>query len=404
MSTEDPLQREIDEALQDVRLQDLGPDGEPAPERGRGKRPDGLVPGTVVGVNQDDVIVELGPRMQGVCSLREFDEPPQPGARHHFKLAGREDDLWLLSLREAREIAAWSDLAVGSLVKARVSGQNTGGLELKIGSHAAFMPASQVALGRDEDLSRHIGETMTCEVLEIDRSRDRVVLSRRKVLERERDEARRASAGRLEVGARVSGKVTRVEAYGAFVDIGGGLEGLLHVKNLSHQRVEDVSQVLSVGQPIEVAVLSIEEGGRRVGLGRKQLEPDPWDGLALRLGEDSLHVGRVTRVTDFGAFVELAPGVEGLLHVSQLGPERVRKVSERVKVGDEVSVRVLSIDPSARRLSLSRLDARGALLGSDEAVEAEVIDEVLERSSRQTSLGTNLGDLFKKALDRREGR
>ena len=336
--------------------------------------------------------------MQGVVSLREFDEPPEVGSTQRFTLRGREDDLWLLSVRGAIEIAAWQDLQPGSLVKARVSGQNTGGLELKIGKHDAFMPASHVSLDRDDDPSAYIGQTLTCEVLEVDSGRKRVVLSRRKVLGRERDEARRETAGRLHTGMVLTGKVTRIESFGAFVDVGGGLEGLLHVSNISHKRVENPEDVLEKGKEVEVKVLEIKEGGKRIGLGMKQLEPDPWEGITERIPIDSVHNGTVTRLADFGAFVELQPGLEGLLHVSQLGTgERVRRIQDVLKVGQEVSVRVLSIDTSQGRMSLSRLDSRGAILGSEEAVEAHVIDAVLARSSGQ-GISTNLGDLFKKAL------
>lgn len=397
-SEDDRLSREIDQALEGVNLQELD-DGENMPDRTKGG--DRLYKGVIVGVTGDDVIVELGPRMQGVVSLREFDEPPEVGATQRFTLRGREDDLWLLSVREAQAIAAWQDLQPGSLVKARVSGQNTGGLQLKIGSHDAFMPASQVSLDRDDDPSAYIGQTLTCEVLEIDGGRKRVVLSRRRVLERERDEARRETAGRLHTGMILTGKITRVESFGGFVDLGGGLEGLLHVSNISHKRVESASDVLSKGQEVEVKVLEIKEGGKRIGLGMKQLEPDPWEGITERLPIDSVHEGTVTRLADFGAFVELQPGLDGLLHVSQLGTERVRRVRDVLAVGQVVSVRVLAIDLSQGRISLSRLDSRGAILGSDEAVEADVIDDVLARSSGQ-GISTNLGDLFKKALGERK--
>jgi len=160
------------------------------------------------------------------------------------------------------------------------------------------------------------------------------------------------------------------------VDLGGGIEGLLHVSNLSHRRVEHPAEVLKVGQDIEVQILSIEEGGKRIGLGRKQLEADPWENAQERFHEDKVVTGTVRRLANFGAFVELEPGLEGLLHVSQLGPGRIHHASEVIKAGEEVSVRVLTIDVHARRISLSRLDPRGALLGSDEAAAAAVAVEI----------------------------
>ncbi|MCP3917768.1 MAG: S1 RNA-binding domain-containing protein [bacterium] len=393
---DDALDREIDAALQDVDLQGMTAHAEEETRTAGGDR---LYDGVIEGINGDDVIVDLGPRMQGVVSLREFDEPPEVGSKHKFTLRGREDDLWLLSMRDALAIAQWEELTVDSLVRARVSGQNQGGLELKIGKHDAFMPASQVSLSREDDISSYIGQTLTCQVLEIDRNRKRVVLSRRRILERERMEALSDSAGRLHPGVQLTGKVTRIESFGAFVDVGGGLEGLVHVSNISRKRVDDPNDVLTKGQEVQVQVLEIKEGGKRIGLGMKQLEPDPWDSINERLSVDRQITGSVTRLADFGAFVEVEPGLEGLLHVSQLGRERVRRASDVLKVGEEVTVRIQAIDESARRISLSRLDPRGALLGSDEAVESDVIDEVLDRSRDQAALGTNLGSLFKKALD-----
>lgn len=393
----DPLDREIEAALDGVDLQEIRrADEEPAVE-GR----DRLYPGVVAGVSGDDVIVELGPRMQGVVSTREFETPPSVGDRHRFLLRGREDDLWILSLREAQEIAAWDDIEPGSLVRARVSGQNQGGLELKIGRHDAFMPASQVTVGREEDIASFLGQTLVCEVLEVDKKRGRCVVSRRRVQERERQEALQESLGKLHAGMVVTGKVSRMESFGAFVDLGNGVEGLLHVSNVSRRRVSDPKEVLTEGQEVRVQVLEIKENGRRIGLGMKQLEPDPWDDVEARYHADAQVAGRVVRITDFGAFIELEPGLEGLLHVSQLGRERVRRVDEVLKLGDEVTVRVQGVDAPARRLSLSRLDSRGALLGSDEAVDSDVIDAALAKPGDE-GLRTNLGALFRRALENKE--
>jgi len=352
----------------------------------------------VAGVSGDDVFIDLGPRRQGVAPMVEFEEPPQVGETHRFAVRGREDELWLLSLTEARELAAWDDLEVGSHVKARVSGQNQGGLTLKIGKNEAFMPLSQVSINRDLDASTLIGQTIVCEVLEVDRGRKRCLLSRRRVEEGERAAAVQEAVGKLHPGVILTGKVTRVEAFGAFIDVGNGLEGLCHVSNISRQRVNDVNDVLTVGQEVQVKVLEIKEGGKRIGLGMKQLEPDPWDEVEHRYHVDGQVSGKVTRIADFGAFVELEPGLEGLLHVSQLGQDRVRKVSDAVKVGEEVTVRIQAIEVGARRISLSRLDSRGAVLGSDEAVDASVIDENLARPDDK-GLSTNLGSLFKRALE-----
>jgi ribosomal protein S1 len=398
-SKPDPLSREVEAALDGVRLQELDASGRmPA----KGARGASLVMGTIAGFSGDDVIVELGPRAQGVISRGEFEEGPQVGEVFEFSMHGLEDGLHLLSRKEAKALAAWDELAVGARVEARVVGQNTGGLELKIGPISAFLPASQVSLGREEDLARYFGQNLVCEVIDLDPSKKRVVLSRRKLLEEERDESRKSLVGVLAPGQLVTGKVTRVEPFGAFVDIGGGVEALLHVSNISRKRVENAADALSVGQQVRAMVLEIKEGGKRIGIGTKQLEADPWDEVSARIAPEAVLQGRVVRLMDFGAFVELLPGIEGLLHVSQLAKDRVRRVQDAIKVGQEVSVRVLSVDPAQKRISLSRLDARGAVLGSDEAVEGTVIQEVLGRQQGGTA-STNLGSLFKKALERKKG-
>ena len=393
-----PIDREIEMALEGINLQEV--DMPAKGGKGGGSR-ERMYDGVVVGVSGDDVIVELGPRMQGACPLTEFDEKPNPGDRHRFLMHGQEDGLYILSMRAAQEIADWENLEVGSLVKARVTGQNQGGLTLKIGKHEAFMPASQVSTNRDEDISQHIGSTLTGEVLEIDRSRDRVLLSRRRMMEAEQAAALTDAAGKFAPGSIQQGKVTRIESFGAFVDLGGGIEGLVHVSNIARQRVEDPNDVLHVGQELQVKVLEIKEGGKRIGLGIKQLEPDPWDEATHKYREESVVDGKVTRIADFGAFVELEPGLEGLLHISQLGSGHVNNVGKVLSLGETVSVRISSVDPGARRISLSRLDSRGAVIGSEDSVDGKEIDQVLAKPSTE-GLSTSLGDLFKKAMKKPE--
>lgn len=399
-SKKDPLSQEVDAALEGVNLQELDDEGR-SPRRGAAAAGNKLVRGNVVGFSGDDVIVELGPLEQGVIKKTEFEAPPKIGASFEFTRHGMEDGLHVLSLKEAKTLAAWDQLSVGARVEARVSGQNTGGLELRIGPVSAFMPASQVGLGREDDLHRYLGQNLECEVVELDSGKRRVVLSRRKVLESARDESRKQLMGALTPGQLITGKVTRVEAFGAFVDIGGGVEGLLHVSNISRKRVQSATDVLKPGEQVRAMILEIKEGGKRIGLGTKQLEADPWDEIAHRLGVGQLVTGKVVRLMEFGAFVELLPGIEGLLHVSQISKERVRKIQDLLKVGQDVSVRIQSIDPQQKRVSLTRFDDRGALIGSEDSVEGAVIQEVLDRQG-SGKVQTNLGSLFKKALDQRK--
>ncbi|MCB9915210.1 MAG: S1 RNA-binding domain-containing protein [Planctomycetes bacterium] len=406
--TRDPkeaIDAEIEAALDGIDLQSLNPSeeapaaGGPAPHAKHGKSKD-LHPGTVVGVTGPDVFVELGPRMQGVISVSEFETTPKVGETFQFALRGQDEGLWLLSRREALELAAWDEVEVGSLVKAKVTGVNTGGLELRVGPMAAFMPASQVALHRVEDLGAFLNQSFLCQVLEVARERKRIVLSRRAVLEHEREQTRADALDALTVGALVRGKVTRVEKFGAFVEISPGVEGLVHVSNLSRQRVDDPSEFVKTGQDVEAVVQEIKDGGKRIGLSMKALEPDPWDEVPDKYHEGTVFEGTVVRLMEFGAFVELEPGVDGLVHVSQLSRDRVARVRDAVNIGDTFPVRVLSVDVHGRRISLSRLDDHGATLGTEEAADAGAVREAL-RDTQAKPLGTNLGSLFKKALEGR---
>mgnify|MGYP002630029966 CR=1 FL=1 len=393
-----PLDAEIEAALNGMDLQSMdatAPD--PSDPRSKSKGSPGLRRGTVVGVSGPDVFVELGPRDQGVISVSEFETTPNVGDSFDFTVGRQEDGLFTLSRREARELAAWNDLDIGSLVKARVTGVNTGGLELKIGPLGAFMPASHVSLTREDDLSKFLNESMLCQVIEVAAERKRVVLSRRAVLESERDQARSSAADSLTVGSVVRGKITRIEKFGAFVQISPGLEGLLHVSQISRQRVEDVEAVLKTGQDVETLVLEIKEGGKRISLSMKALEANPWDEAQGRYNEGTVVEGTVVRVADFGVFVELEPGIDGLVHISQLSRDRISRVQDVVKNGETFPVRVISVDAMAQRISLSRLDDSGVMLGSEEAAAAGDVRELMNKT-QPTNLGTNLGDLFKKAM------
>jgi ribosomal protein S1 len=229
-----------------------------------------------------------------------------------------------------------------------------------------------------------------------------VVLSRRKVLEHERQQAREQMRSALVAGKVVRGKVEKIEPYGAFVNLGGGIKGLLHVSNISHQRVADPAQVLTVGQEVEVQILDVKDGGERIGLGMKQLGTDPWQGIEQRYQPEQRVRGKVMRVADFGAFVELEPGVEGLVHRSQLSATRVRSVEETVKLGDQLDVRVVSVDRAQRRIALSRLSAQGVLLGSEDETSQADVAEHLSRDRDVAPAVTNLGQVLRDALARKK--
>ena len=390
----DSLQDEIERSLEGIDLQEL--DAQDTPQE-RGGAHD-LKDGVIEGVSGTDVFVELGPRVQGVIALEEFDETPKPGETYQFSMHGMDKDgLWRLSRRQARIVAAWGDLYEGAQVKATVNGVNKGGLELTIGPVSAFMPASHVDLARVDDLSVFMGQSFVAEVIECDTTKKRVVLSRKKAMVAERAEAREETMRGIEAGQVTTGKVARIESFGAFVDI-GGVEGLVHVSQISRKRVDDVGDALKVGQDVRVMVLELKDGGKKISLGMKQLEENPWDTLAHRYQIDQVVPGKVVRLMPFGAFVEIEDGVEGLLHVSQVGAKtRLNHSNEALSEGEEVSVRIQDIDVGSERLSLSRLDTRGAVIGSEDSVAAEDINKAL--GSKDASAGmTNLGSLFADAL------
>jgi small subunit ribosomal protein S1 len=339
--------------------------------------------GTVVGIYGDDVFVELGPRMQGVISRREFEAAPNVGESFEFTLRGREDGLWALARREQKSLATWEDMEQGSLVHARVIRAARDGLELKIGPLHAFMPKSHTGLARDEKPDVLVGRTLVCEVIEVDRERQRVLLSHKVVLQRERFSERQRAVDALAPGHVVHGHVTRIEKYGAFVALGNGLEGLLHVSNLAYERVEHPGVLLRVGQTISAKVLAIREGGRRVALGLKQMHTSPWSEVALEPGR--LVSGTVKRVLAFGAFIAVLPGVEGLVHNSQADLRGQRDLRATLAPGERVSVRVIELDGERERLSLSLRHEDGRPIEPDEAENAEHFAQLANEPPRPGS-------------------
>jgi small subunit ribosomal protein S1 len=356
--------------------------------------------GLIVGVNGDDVFVELGPRMQGVISVQQFDEKPALGEEHEFTLHGQEDGLWALSRVDATPLDSWTQMEVGSWVQSRVTGKNPGGLELKVGPLHAFMPKSETGLARDEDPQVLVGTEITSEVIEIDRERQRVLLSRKAVIRKQQEGEHQHQVGALKPGQVINGRVTRIEPFGAFVSFGQGLEGLIHISNLSLERVGHPDEVVTKGQSVEAKVLTIRQNGQRIGLGLKQMVESPWKGLERTHYIDQIVEGTVTRTADFGAFVSILKGVEGLLHESEsgLGSRRLRDVARK---GQTLPVRIVSIDIEAERMSLSRMHRSGALIQPDEVLEASEVAE-LESAQETAPVQTNLGSLLKQALQTRK--
>jgi ribosomal protein S1 len=392
---DEDLEREIADALRGESLLGLGRKKNAPSER---PQTGAFHDAEVQGVGGEDVFISFGPRDQGVVPADQFSAPPEVGERIrvYVERYDAKESIFLCGLKKALQSAAgWDSVEPGAVVNATVKAVNKGGLEVQVGFLSGFLPASHAALERVEDLSVLVDQTFPVEVIEADPDRRKLVVSRRAVLARQRDESRQDAVERIATGDVITGTVTRVERYGAFVDI-GGVEGLVHVSQLDHKRVEDPNDVVAVGDVVKVQILDIEEDGKRIRLGMKQLKEDPWIRFTVEHPPGSVLEGKVTRLQSYGAFVEVADGVEGLAHISQLAPFNVTHPKEIVRQGDTISVRVVDVDPERRRIGLSLLTERGDRLTDDVADDA-TIREVLDRT-REEEPEPTLGDLLKKAL------
>ncbi len=341
-------------ALGDASFEELITAGT-AQADGAALEPESLQAARVVAVRRDDVFVELGGREQGIVPLRQFDVPPQPGAAVQVVVQrfDPEEGLYELSLpNRAVQVDDWSDLIEGKLVEVRVTGHNTGGLECEVNHIRGFIPISQISLYRVEDLAPYVDQRLTCVITEANPDRRNLVVSRRAVLEREREQVRQQLLNSLQPGQLRDGVVRKLMDFGAFVDL-GGVDGLVHISQLAWGRVKHPSEVLQEGQAIRVRVEKVDPQTGKISLAYRDLLESPWTNIGLKYPPNTVVHGTVTRLMDFGAFVELEPGVEGLVHISELSPKRVWRASDVVHEGEAVEVLVLAVDAEAQRISLS---------------------------------------------------
>ncbi len=324
---------------------------------------DQLEPGTklkakVQTITAEDVFCEVGYRCPGVVPLRQFPQGKQPRIGEEFLVHVEKFDADAGVIRvnlpkASRKVrGGWEELAVGQIVECLVNKTNKGGLEVTISNLRAFLPASQVDLGFVSSLDSYVGQKFVVEVTEVNPAKRNLVVSRRAVLIQERKEAAANFWPKVDVGQQYAGRVKTIKDYGAFVDI-GGVDGFLHIGEMSWSRVKHPSDVLAEGQQIDVVIISLDREKQKIGLGMRQLSQNPWDQIEERYSVGKPVTGKVTRVADFGAFVELEPSVEGLIHISELDHKRVRKVSDVLTVGQEVNVQVLEVAPDRQRISLS---------------------------------------------------
>jgi len=369
-------------------------------------KPGDVVKGKVVALGQDNVLVDVGYKSEGVVPLWELSHRHVTSPSEVVDV-GDEINVYILAVdgpegilrlskKRADEEIAWEKLEecfhTGEEIRAPVIEEVKGGLIVDVGIRG-FMPASHVERGYVSDLSRYVGREARCRVIEIDKYKNRVILSQKAILEEEYKHLREQTLSTIEEGQVIHGTVKSITDFGAFIDI-GGLDGLLHVSEMSWGRVNHPSEVLSEGDEVDVMVLRVDKEREKVSLGLKQTLPDPWTDVEEKYPAGSIVRGKVVRVVGFGAFVEIEPGVEGLVHISQLAHRRVGTPEEIVSVGEEIMVKVLRVSSKDRRISLSLKDAQ-------QEREKEMMREYMkERGGEGVTIGEVLGDVLEETKDR----
>src|SRR5206468_7441993 len=328
-----------------------------------------VVKGTVTGIENDMAVIDVGLKSEGRVPLREF---AAPGQKAEIKI-GDEVEVYvdrvenshgeaMLSRDRARREAAWDKLEkefeAGNRVDGVIFGRVKGGFTVDLGGAVAFLPGSQVDIRPVRDVQPLMDLPQPFQVLKMDRRRGNIVVSRRAILEETRAEQRSGLIQSLAEGQVIEGVVKNITDYGAFVDL-GGIDGLLHVTDISYKRVNHPSEVLNIGDTVKVQIIRINRETQRISLGMKQLESDPWDGAAAKYPVGGVFRGRVTNITEYGAFVELEPGIEGLVHVSEMSwTKKNVHPGKIVSTSQEVDVKVLEVDGEKRRISLGLKQAQ----------------------------------------------
>jgi len=324
--------------------------------------------GTVVSISPESVFVDIGRKMEGALSLEVFRDPAgalavKVGDKLRVSITGRDPEgTYTLSTVKVERPKDWSALESAFAEKRAIGGVVTelvkGGLRVDVGSRA-FMPASRSGAKDQAELEKLVGQEIRCRIIKLDTATEDVVVDRRMILEEEESQSRAQKFAQLQEGTVVRGTVRSLTDFGAFVDL-GGIDGLLHVADMAWQRVAKPADILSPGDSIEVKILKITPEGRRISLGLKQLAADPWSTAAERFHIGDRVQGKVSRLADFGAFIELLPGVDGLIHVSEMSwAKKVRKPSDLLKAGEMVEAMVLGVNTADRRISLGLKQALG---------------------------------------------
>lgn len=373
-----------------------------------------IVKGEVLAIEDKQVIVAiLGTGLEGVIPAKELSTTPTDDLESLVKVGDeldlvvisrigndKENGSYLLSKRRLDAKKLWEEIeakyAAGEVVDATITNVVKGGLVADLGIRA-FIPASMVDDHFVNDFSKYKGQTLRFKIIEIEPSENRLILSHKAVVEEEKQKQKEAVFASIKEGEQIEGTVARLTSFGAFIDL-GGVDGLVHVSEISHTHVAKPSDVLKVGEKVNVLVLSVDPATDRISLSIKDTLPGPWDGIEDKAPVGSVLTGTVKRLTSFGAFVELFPGVEGLVHISQIAHKHIATPHEVLKEGEEVKVKVLEVSPENQRIALS-------IKALEEKPEPKVEEVVAEEESYELpeeSTGFTMGDILGEALKTEE--
>ena len=334
---------EAEEGETDAPTEEIGPGSE--------------LQGTVQQIHGDDVFIEAGVRSAVIVALKQFPEDKQPTVGQAMKVIVDTidaDGILRARIPQARHKSGgnWDSLAQGQVVDCMVTGTNKGGLQVTVSNLKGFMPASQVDIGYVEDLEVYVGQKLSAQITEVNKKKRNLVVSRRMLVQQERASQQGDFWESLEVGADLEGVVKTIKDYGAFVNI-GPMDGFLHIGEMAWSRINHPNEVLKEGQTVQVRILKLDAERQRISLGMKQLVQNPWQSAPERYAAERIVPGKVTRIADFGAFVELEPGIEGMVHISELAWRRVATVTEVLTMGETRDFQVIEVDPKRKRVSLS---------------------------------------------------
>ncbi|MBC8061628.1 MAG: 30S ribosomal protein S1 [Clostridiaceae bacterium] len=356
-----------------------------------------VVKGTVISLTEEEVFVNIGFMSDGIISSEELSQDTAIKPKDILKV-GDEIEVYILnvndgegnvalSLKKAEYYKVWDEFEdsfnKGTLIKVTVAEVVKGGVIAFVKGVRGFIPASQVSASYVENLQEYVGKVLEVKVIELDKENEKVILSRKEVEKVELEEKKSKIWDTLVKGEKRTGVVKRLVKFGAFVDI-GGMDGLIHISEMSWKRISDPSEVVSVGDKVEVYIIDFDKSKDRISLGLKEVTENPWNVIFQKIKVGSIVEGTVVNLLDFGAFVEIEAGVEGLVHISNISEERISKPSSVLNIGDKVKVKIIEIDEKSKKIGLSIKDA-----------EFKEEENYASYNNNNSNLGTTIGDLFK---------